>query len=181
MRAAEADILVVPGLGGSGPDHWQTRWESRLSTARRVQQTDWDRPTLPDWRGRIVEAAERSTRPVVIVAHSLGVLATAHAAPFLPRSVKGGFLVAPPSSEAVAEMEAVDRAFVEPVGRLFFPAVMIASRDDPFASYEASSALAGMLGAELVDAGHSGHINSESGFGPWPEGLLRLAGFIKRL
>jgi uncharacterized protein len=42
MRTADCDILVIPGLGGSGPEHWQTRWEGRLSTARRVEQDDWD-------------------------------------------------------------------------------------------------------------------------------------------
>ena len=55
MRIAEADILIVPGLGGSGPDHWQTRWESKLSTARRIEQADWDRPILADWTARIAK------------------------------------------------------------------------------------------------------------------------------
>jgi len=41
--------------------------------------------------------------------------------------------------------------------------------------------LARTLGAELIDAGFSGHINSESGHGPWPEGLMRFAGFLKTL
>jgi predicted alpha/beta hydrolase family esterase len=44
MKAADADILIVPGVNGSGPDHWQTRWERKLSTARRVEQADWDSP-----------------------------------------------------------------------------------------------------------------------------------------
>ena len=34
---------------------------------------------------------------------------------------------------------------------------------------------------ELVDAGASGHLNDESGHGPWPEGLMRFAGFLKSL
>jgi predicted alpha/beta hydrolase family esterase len=42
MRTSDADLLIVPGLGGSGPDHWQTRWEQKLSTARRVEQSDWE-------------------------------------------------------------------------------------------------------------------------------------------
>ena len=42
MRSTDAALLIVPGWQGSGPDHWQSRWERSLSTARRVQQADWD-------------------------------------------------------------------------------------------------------------------------------------------
>jgi uncharacterized protein len=62
-----------------------------------------------------------------------------------------------------------------------FPAVLVASRNDKYSSFENSEALAGMLGAKLVDAGYSGHINSESGHGPWPEGLMQFASFLKTL
>jgi predicted alpha/beta hydrolase family esterase len=102
MRASEADILVIPGLGGSGPDHWQSRWEAKIPAVRRVIQADWEKPGLDAWRDRIVAEVERAARPVILVAHSLGVLAAVHAAPFLAKGessgkVKGGFLVAPPS------------------------------------------------------------------------------------
>ena len=54
MRSSDVDILIIPGLGGSEADHWQTRWEQKLSTARRVVQDDWDRPVLEAWRlGRV--------------------------------------------------------------------------------------------------------------------------------
>ena len=49
MRTSDVDILIVPGLTGSGPDHWQTRWQERLKTARRVEQDDWDRPQRAAW------------------------------------------------------------------------------------------------------------------------------------
>ena len=38
MKTSEADILIIPGWSSSGPDHWQTRWEKNLKTARRVEQ-----------------------------------------------------------------------------------------------------------------------------------------------
>lgn len=181
MRSSDADILIVPGLHGSGPDHWQTRWEQKLSTARRVVQADWERPVLDAWRARIVEEAARATRPVVLVAHSLGALAAAHAGPLLAGKVHGGFLVAPPSPEGLARIAAVDPAFLAPVAPLPFPTLVIASRDDPFAAFEDSDALARALGADLADAGLSGHLDVESGHGPWPEGLMRFAGFLRTL
>jgi predicted alpha/beta hydrolase family esterase len=187
MRASEADILVIPGLGGSGPDHWQSRWEAKIPAVRRVVQADWEKPGLAAWRDRIVEEVARAARPVVLVAHSLGVLAAVHAAPLLAKGessgkVKGGFLVAPPSARVLAGRDALDPAFLTvPGDPLPFPSLVIASRNDPFSTFADSEALARTLGAELVDAGSSSHINSESGHGPWPEGLMRFAGFLKTL
>jgi uncharacterized protein len=187
MRTSEAKILVIPGLGGSGPDHWQSRWEAKIPAVRRVVQADWETPGLAAWRDRIVEEVERVARPVVLVAHSLGVLAAVHAAPFLAKGegsgkVKGGFLVAPPSVKILAGLDALDPAFLTfPDVPLPFPSLVIASRDDPFSTFADSEDLARALGAELIDAGFSGHINSESGHGPWPEGLMRFAGFLRTL
>jgi len=183
MRVSEADILIIPGFRGSEPEHWQSRWEFQLPSARRVEQEDWDRPKLAPWRTRIAEEVERAARPVILVAHSLGVLAAAHAAPLFSRGrVKGGFLVAPPSSAGLLALEGLDPAFKTlPDGPLPFPALLIASRNDKYSSFEDSAALAKVLGAKLVDAGYSGHINSESGHGPWPEGLLQFAALLKGL
>ncbi|WP_395665943.1 RBBP9/YdeN family alpha/beta hydrolase [Methylocella sp.] len=183
MRTADADILLVPGLGGSEPDHWQRRWAARLPTSRVLEQEDFDRPRLDSWRTRLVAEIRRDGRPTILVAHSLGCLVVAHSAKALEGlPVAGAFLVAPPSAETVATLPSVDRAFAAtPTERLPFPALVVASRDDPYSSYADAERLAGTLGAELVDAGQSGHLNVESGHGPWPEGLMRFAGFLKTL
>lgn len=183
MRTSDCDILVVPGLAGSGPDHWQTRWEGKLSTARRVEQDDWDAPNSQLWARRIADAVAASERPVVLVAHSLGVAAVAHAAPlFAAEVVKGAFLVAVPDTEREDVARRFDPAF-NPLPRapLPFPSLLIASRNDPYCSYERAEDFSYAWGAALVDAGEAGHLNPESGFGPWPEGLMRFAGFLRRL
>jgi predicted alpha/beta hydrolase family esterase len=183
MRTADLDILIIPGWTGSGPDHWQSRWEAKLPTARRVEQDDWQRPLLTPWTNRIAEQVAAAKRPVVLVAHSLGVHAVAHAAPFFaPGTVLGGFLVAPPSGEAIRATQGImDEAFADVPPRLTFPSLLVASRNDSFARFAESEALADRLGAEFVDAGEAGHINAASGHGPWPEGLLRFAGFLRNL
>ena len=81
MKVADVEILIVPGLGNSGDDHWQTRWEDRLSSARRVEQADWDNPVLEHWTNRIAREVSVAQKPVVFVAHSLGVPAVLHALP----------------------------------------------------------------------------------------------------
>ena len=50
-------ILIHPGLNGSGPDHWHTRWERAFPEFQRVQQADWDHP------GRMNGVSHHGVRP----------------------------------------------------------------------------------------------------------------------
>ena len=63
MRSSDADILIIPGLGGSGPDHWQSRWEAKIPAVRRVAQADWENPGLDAWRARIIEEVDARGTP----------------------------------------------------------------------------------------------------------------------
>jgi hypothetical protein len=181
LRISDFDILIIPGLGGSGPDHWQSRWEAKLSTARRVEQANWLAPRLEDWAAGIAEAVVAARRPVLLVAHSLGVTAVVHAAPHLPAGVvRGAFLVAPPADSVLVEAAGPDFSPL-PRDPLPFPSVLVASRNDPFAPYDESEELSYAWGSRLLDAGEAGHLNIDSGHGPWPEGLMSLAGFLKQL
>ena len=119
----------------------------------------------------------------MLIAHSLGSLAVVHAAPLLaPGQIAGAYLITPPSDAAVAALPEIDPGFVPaPMAALSFPSVLVASRTDPFGSFADAEAKAKAWGSTLVDAGAAGHINTESGHGPWPEGLMRLATFLKTL
>jgi hypothetical protein len=183
MKSSDVDILIVPGWSGSGPDHWQSRWEAKLKTARRVEQEDWYKPAREAWAERIVAAVRAATRPVVLVGHSAGCSAIAHAAGHLKAGeVAGGFLVAPASETAKRAIPGMEAEFTaHRREQLPFPAVVIGSANDPYCPIEEARALAEAWGASFVDAGESGHINSESGHGPWPDGLLQFAHFLKRL
>jgi predicted alpha/beta hydrolase family esterase len=182
MRTADADLLIIPGLGGSGADHWQTRWEQKLSTACRVEQRDWNNAQRGEWVAAVTSAVREATRPVILVAHSLGVIAAIHAARETAPWIKGAFLVAAPSEERLAGVVEADPAFRPfPREKLAFPSVLVASRDDLYSDFAQSEALARDWGAKLIDAGAAGHLNAESGHGPWPEGLLQFAAFIKRI
>ncbi|MGA8170239.1 MAG: alpha/beta hydrolase [Methylocystis sp.] len=182
MRVAEADILILPGWSDSGPDHWQSRWQNKLSTARRVIQEDWTAPRLTPWRETIERAVFEAERPAVIVAHSLGVVALLHAATRVGDRIAGAFLVAPPSESVLREIPAVDKDFLPfPRGRLNFPAVIVGASDDPYADPPFAKDLAADLGAKFLDAGAAGHINVASGHGPWPEGSMAFAHFIAKL
>jgi hypothetical protein len=182
MRAAEANILIIPGYLDSGPDHWQSRWEKKLSTARRVVQRDFARPERAEWVDTIGREIRASEKPAVLVAHSLGAIAALHAAQQFREKIAGAFLVAPPSEEVIGEMPAVDSAFLPiPRARLPFPAIIVGSSSDPYADASFARRLAEDIGARFIDAGAAGHINPDSGHGPWPEGSLAFAHFVAKL
>jgi predicted alpha/beta hydrolase family esterase len=191
MKTSEVDILIVPGWSSSGPDHWQSRWERNLSTARRVEQDDWFNPEKDRWVGRLIKAVADARRPPVLVAHSLGVAVVAHAAAKFPRGlVAGAFLVAPADVENAHEWPVTEgytfnathaRFAPLPDEPLPFPSALVASSNDPYCSPERARELAGRWGSRLIEAGEVGHINVGSGHGPWPEGLLRFGWFLKQL
>lgn len=191
MRTSDVDILIVPGWSSSGADHWQSRWERNLSTARRVEQDDWIRPDKDRWVGQLIAETAVSARPVVLVAHSLGVATVVHAAPKLPAGmVAGAFLVAPADVDHAGawpvtqgEIFSSEQSGFAPLPKaaLPFPAVLVASSNDPYCRPERAQTLATAWGARLIEAGAAGHINTQSGHGPWPEGLLHLGGFLKQL
>ncbi|WP_334149049.1 RBBP9/YdeN family alpha/beta hydrolase [Hyphomicrobium sp.] len=191
MRTSEVDILIVPGWSSSGPDHWQSRWERTLKTARRVEQENWIAPEREAWVGRIIESAVESTRPVVLVAHSLGVAAVAHLARRIPKGfLSGAFLVAPADVDNAADWPETQGLKLDgdgsgfaplPLDALPFPSILVASSTDPYCRIERAAALAEAWGSTLVEAGDAGHINSASGHGPWPEGVLRFGSFLKGL
>ena len=190
MRTADADILIIPGWSSSGPDHWQTRWERSLKTARRVEQAEWLKPDRAEWTHRIQSEIAASTRPVVLVAHSLGVIAAVHALHASPVRPAGAFLVGPADIENAHAWPITQGLSLDPLEGGFSPiplvklpcsSVVVASANDPYCTHERARAFAAAWGSHLVEAGDVGHINAASGHGPWPEGLMQFGWFMRTL
>jgi uncharacterized protein len=182
MRTADASILIIPGLGDSGPGHWQSRWEAKLTSATRVIQPDWSKADRAQWTGAIAKAVEAADKPVVLVAHSIGVAAVAHAAHLFAKPVAGAFLVGMSDWNRADLLPGVPHDFAPlPREPFAFPSWLVASRNDPYCDYDVAADHANAWGSRLIDAGESGHINAESGHGPWPEGLMSFAAFMQGL
>ncbi|HET6389025.1 alpha/beta hydrolase [Hyphomicrobium sp.] len=160
--------LIVPGLRSSGPTHWQTWLERRVSGSVRVTQRDWNDPHLPEWSARVRREIARATGSIFIAAHSFGALAAAQAASDHAERITGALLVAPADPEGFGVAEFL------PVKPLGFPVVVVASRNDPWMAFDKARRWAELWRADFVDLGDAGHINAEAGFGPWPEGLALL-------
>lgn len=164
-------VVIVPGWRNSGPAHWQSLWAARLPRALRVEQDDWVSPLREPWVARVAETIARAPGPVVVVAHSLGCIATAHLPPEVVRQISGALLVAPADPErrgALADFAPV------PYQRLPYRHILVASDNDPFCPVRLAGAYARAWGSEFVRLPGAGHINVDSGFGEWPLGLALL-------
>ena len=183
MKISEADILLIPGYGQILPGHWLLRWQDKMASARIVKQNELHQPTKKEWLEMLVTAVEASEKPVVLVAHSLGCILVAHGAHALKGKVKGAYLVAPSDWDRDGLVKEFDGGDFKPIPHdpLPFQAHVVASRNDPFCDYSRAQEFSKSWGTTFQDAGEAGHINVESGHGPWPEGLMSFAYFMKRL
>jgi len=177
-----ATALVIPGVDGSGPDHWQTAWEAARADCRRVDQRDWSDPDPDEWAGALYRAVRSLDGDAVLVAHSLGCLLVDHAAGYFDDfrgRVRGALLVAPCDPERPGARPGVAR-FAAPARPLPFRAVVVASADDPHCSPERARCFAERWGASLVEAGPIGHVDADSGLGDWPVGQVLLDDLLGR-
>jgi len=166
-----ASILIVPGWRDSGPGHWQSLWTERLPGAVRVRQDDWHTPSREAWVSSIAETILAQPGPVVVVAHSLGCIATTHLPAEAAARIQGALLVAPADPErrgALADFAPV------PFQKLPYRSVLVASSNDPFCPVRLAGAYARAWGSEFVRLQDAGHINIDSGHGEWPLGLALL-------
>lgn len=182
MKVKDADILFVSGLKGSGPEHWISRWSNQLSTGREVVQAEWSKPVREDWTRTLADAVNEAQKPVVLVAHSLGVATAVQAVPEFEKPVAGAFFVAPPDVANPAIRPRHLQTFGPyPRDPLPFPSITVASRNDPFCTFEAAEDIAAAWGSLFIDAGEAGHVDDTAGYGPWPEGSMAFARFLSRL
>lgn len=172
-------ILTVPGLGNSGPTHWQTRWEQDLDDIERVELGVWDQPQRNIWVNQLNLAIRAAGRPVILVAHSLGCHAVAWWAqmerPAYGSPVVGALLVAPAEVDTHPADKRVSAFQPSPLGLLPFPSILVASRDDPYIHFERALRLGIFWGSSVVDAGALGHINADSGVDDWGFGKKLLS------
>ena len=168
-------ILIVPGWRDSGPGHWQSLWAESIEGTVRVSQDNWMSPTRSAWVGRIAETVLAQDGPVVLVAHSLGCIASTHLPPEAVARIQGALLVAPADPARRAPL--VDFASV-PYHTLPYRSVLVASSNDPYCPVRTAGAYARSWGSEFVRLQNAGHINIDSGFGAWPLGLALLQSLV---
>ena len=175
-----ARLVYVPGYGGSALPHWQRRWAASDPDAVVVEQDDWRRPDAAAWVARLDATLLEASGPVVLVAHSLGCLAVARwsLGPSAPGPVRAALLVAPTDAEATGYAIPASGFVPIPLRPLPFPSVVVVGQDDPVVSPERAEAFASRWGSRFVRAHARGHVDAQSGHGPWPEGERLLSTLV---
>jgi predicted alpha/beta hydrolase family esterase len=172
-------VLIVPGWQSSGPAHWQSLWQLDHPEFARVEQSNWSEPDLADWVATLERAIVTARAKPLLVAHSLGCITVAHWAGVhdlgAESRLAGALLVAPADVEESVAAQSLENFAPIPQSRLRFASIVVGSRNDQYASFERAQLFAAAWGSEFVDAGFSGHINTDAGFGPWSAGEALLA------
>jgi predicted alpha/beta hydrolase family esterase len=174
-----ATVVLVPGLRGHVEDHWQTRLAASLPGARMVTPLGRTNAGLRPRVTLLDQVVQQIAGPVILVAHSAGVLVTVHwAAQYSPTRVVGALLATPPvlAAELPPEYPSIDELRAHgwlPIPRepLPFPSIVAASSDDPLGNPVRLRSLAASWGSRMHDLGAVGHLNPASGFGDWPEAV----------
>lgn len=175
-------VVIVPGLRDHVADHWQTLLAERLPDVRTVPPLEHDKLSRAARVAALDDVLREIDGPVVLVAHSAGVMITVHWAQNPTRPIQGALLATPadlelPLPDGYPTTEDLDRNGWNPIprGRLPFPSIVAASRTDPLGCYRRIAGMAETWGSRLVDLGDVGHLNPAAGYGYWPdaENLLR--------
>jgi len=173
------NYLIIPGLGNSGPEHWQTYFENSSNNFQRITQKEWDIPICSDWIDTInnaVSAYDPTT--VILIAHSLGCVTIAHWAKEYNIKIKAAMLVAPSDIENPIYTFPAKGFDPIPLKKINFRTIVVASSDDPWVSIERAKFFANIWNSEFINIGNAGHINTSSGYGNWEQGLeiLKMLG-----
>ncbi|MGW3468741.1 RBBP9/YdeN family alpha/beta hydrolase [Saccharopolyspora sp. NPDC000995] len=177
---SEMHVLLVHGMTGSGPWHWQ-QWLAGQLREHGVQVDlpdlpDPDRPMLENWLPVLRERLEAvpPEAELVVAAHSCGVaLWLHHAATIVGPSRRADrvLLVSPPARDwqhpdaqgitpYPTEASALRRA--AGITRL------VVGTGDPYLSMYQAHALAEDLQVEMDVILDGEHLNTDAGYGPWP-------------
>jgi predicted alpha/beta hydrolase family esterase len=171
--------LILHGWKGSGPDHWQTWLAERLrAEGRDVRYPDLpnaDDPDLHAW----LEALEAERREGdTVICHSLAChLWLHHRARGGPPAERVLFVAPPCLADPPPEIAGFVPAPLTPAGAS--NAHLICSDDDPYCPRGAPATFGEPLGLQAEILPGAGHINPESGYGPWPAVLAWCYGAKK--
>jgi predicted alpha/beta hydrolase family esterase len=170
-------VLFVPGLRDHVAEHWQTLLAAEIPGSRTVPPLEADRLSCAARVAALDAAISQIEGPVVLAAHSAGVLMVVHWAMTHRRPIEAALLATPadierPLPAGYPTLPDLEAGGWLPVPRkpLPFQSVLVASTNDPLAEASRTAQMAHDWGCDLVTIGDVGHLNPAAGFGPWPEG-----------
>ncbi len=166
------NYFIIPGLGNSGEEHWQTYFEKSRGNFQRIHQQEWDAPLCRDWVTAINKAiAGYDPATVVLIAHSLGCCSIAHWTTQYNIPIKGALLVAPSDIENPKYNFPAKGFAPIPLHKINFKTIVVTSSNDYWVTAERAKFFANSWNSKFINIGDAGHINISSGYGRWEKGL----------
>lgn len=169
-------VVIVPGLRDHVEEHWQTLLENKLDRVRSVPPLEEDKLSLTARIAALDAVISEIDGPIVLVAHSAGVMITVHWALQANRPIVGALLATPsdlerqlPAGYPMLEDLSSNGWLPIPRRQLPFPSIVAVSSNDPLADRLRVANMAEVWGSRLVDLGDVGHLNPASGYGEWPQ------------
>ncbi|MDG0025805.1 alpha/beta hydrolase [Trinickia sp. Y13] len=186
MNALETPtLLIVPGLRDHVEDHWQTHLERMTPGSRRVPPLERDKLSCAVRVAALDAALAQIEGPVILAAHSAGVMIAVHWARCHRRPIHGALLAAPadletPMPEGYPTQETLARHGWLPIPRerLPFPSIVAGSTNDPLAALDRVEAFAHSWGSRFVNVGAVGHLNPAAGYGAWPQAQALIGALV---
>lgn len=177
-------ILILPGWQDSGPQHWQSIWLRKFPNAVKVMQEDWMYPKKHAWVETLNTYIENyQERDIILVGHSLACATFAFwSNEYFSESsahVKGALLVGPGDTDAPNFPKEISGFAPMPLKKLKFRSIVVASDNDPLVHIDRAKYFAECWDAEFINIGSHGHINTDAGFGEWPEGEKLLQKLVE--
>jgi uncharacterized protein len=169
-------FLILHGLSGSGPGHWQRWLSDRLAQdGHSVRFPDLPDPDTPDperWvRELLAELAGLDGAERVVICHSLSCIAWLAACSEIERPVDRVALVAPPSpGSGLPELVPFFpvTATAQDVARGARATRLVCADNDPYCPEGAATLYGRPLGLPIDLQPGRGHLNVAAGLGPWP-------------
>ena len=164
--------FIIPGIGDSDNEHWQSYFEKKLDNSQRIVQDNWTEPTLEDWVERMDEILSgENLSETILITHSLGGITLAHWVLKYGKKLKGALIVAPPDLDNPYEDLRLKSFTPIPQINLQFPSILVCSSNDNWLSLERANHFANSWGSELIILKNAGHISGADGFNNWDDGL----------
>jgi len=164
-------VLILHGWQGSDAPHWQAWLAGELVQENCIvafpQLSEKSAPQKEVWLEEALEIMDE-LHPDIVVCHSLGNILWFHMCSRLKQPVRKLLLCAPPRD--LSEYEEVETFFpVEIPSDLYAEQVlMVASDNDPYMGIDESIMMAMRMQVDLKIIKQGGHLNTDSGYGPWP-------------
>src|SRR5581483_4031884 len=74
----DLDVLILPGWGDSGREHWQTLWLNENPRFKRVIQRDWVNTNLDEWIATLSTYVDACSSRAALVGHTLSSIPIPH-------------------------------------------------------------------------------------------------------